>query len=122
MTYIIGSDGYPYGPFARKEKPVGMPLAERARECAAEIIAELAQQSILPIPLVDLENLEDKVARIIRDNFAGLSHPTYVPVVLRPTEQTISPPLSLSNVRRSRNRILVRFALRMLLSQERQWV
>lgn len=94
-----------------------MTPSEIARIAAKEIIEVIIQKAILPIPLTDLDDLEDTMTEIIHDNFTRLSPQTYVPVVLSSTGQN-TPPLSLSNVRRPRHGVLVRFALRMLLPQE----
>ncbi len=97
-----------------------MSPAELAAEIAHQIVEEITQMAILPVPLTDLDNLEDKIKRIIHDGLTSLSHEAYEPVVLRPTGE-IASALSLSNVRRPRHWYLVRFALRMHLSQGEQW-
>jgi hypothetical protein len=97
-----------------------MSPAEMAAEMAAQIIEEVSQMAVLPIPLVDLENLEDKIKRIIHDGLTSLSCQAYVPVVLHSTGENASS-VPLSNVRRSRHWYLVWFALRMRLPQELEW-
>jgi hypothetical protein len=78
---------------------------ELARETAKEILDMLVRDGVL-IPLIQISDLEDKATLIIHGNYANLS-PAYVPVVLSSAGQ-IAPSMSLSNVRRSRHRSLVR--------------
>jgi hypothetical protein len=78
---------------------------ELARETAKEVLDMLVRDGVL-IPLIQMSDLEDKATLIIHGNYANLS-PTSLPVVLSTTRQN-SPSMPLSNVRRSRHRVVVR--------------